>query len=204
MAQLLGPGLRFFPGAETLNAEGLRRVLRANFKSHKNESDVEAPRLLGEALSALRVLLDQLYMHRCSSSCTTDGVRIDATSKFSTAATALNGRTQNLFSYRIRVTNQRQEPIQVLGREWTIQNDRGNVVVQLPHVPGNAIVGQKPIIPPGHAFEYISGTDLDTSAGRQEGKLEIGVLEGNPLKVSRVFMGTVAPFLHMRPDVYRR
>lgn len=35
-----------------------------------------------QALSAFRVLLEQLYLHRCSSSRTTEGVRVDATSQF--------------------------------------------------------------------------------------------------------------------------
>ncbi|GIL62965.1 hypothetical protein Vafri_17133 [Volvox africanus] len=125
-----------------------------------------------QAMAALRVLLEQLYLHRCSSTCTTEGVRVDATSKFSTAAAGY-GRSQNLFSYRIRVTNLRSEPVQVLGREWTILNDNGAVMVHVPHVPGNAVVGQQPIIPPNDCFEYISGTDLDTPTGLQRGMLEV-------------------------------
>lgn len=34
--------------------------------------------------------------------------------------------------------------------------------------------GQKPIIPPGDCFEYVSGTDLDTKSGLQSGRLEVG------------------------------
>ncbi|EFJ43339.1 hypothetical protein VOLCADRAFT_106917 [Volvox carteri f. nagariensis] len=171
MSQLLGSSLRFFPGAEKLDASALRHVLRENFKANKGASSADTPRLVGEAMAALRVLLEQLYLHRCSSTCTTEGVRVEATSKFSTAANTY-GRSQNLFSYRVRVTNLRDEPIQVLGREWTILNDKGAVVVHVPHVPGNAVVGQQPIIPPNDCFEYISGTDLDTPSGLQRGMLE--------------------------------
>lgn len=39
-------------------------------------------RMRMQAFNALRVLLEQLYLERCSSSCTTDGVRVDATSQF--------------------------------------------------------------------------------------------------------------------------
>jgi hypothetical protein len=59
-----------------------------------------------QAINALRVLLEQLYLVRTSSSCTTDGVKIDATSQHATSA-AIGGRTQNIFTYRIRVTNLR-------------------------------------------------------------------------------------------------
>ncbi len=35
-----------------------------------------------QAFKALRLLLEQQYLSRCSSSCTTDGVRVDVTSKY--------------------------------------------------------------------------------------------------------------------------
>ncbi|PNH03071.1 hypothetical protein TSOC_010904 [Tetrabaena socialis] len=93
-----------------------------------------------------------------------------------------NGRSQNLFSYRIRVTNLRTEPIQVMGREWTIKNDQGTEVVHVTHVPGNAIVGPWAFALPPTA-------------------LQIAVLEGG--RPSRTFMAAVAPFAHLRPDMQR-
>ena len=59
-----------------------------------------------QAINALRVLLEQLYLVRTSSSCVTDGVRVDATSHHATTA-AVGGRTQHIFTYRIRVMNLR-------------------------------------------------------------------------------------------------
>ncbi|KAG2487182.1 hypothetical protein HYH03_014160 [Edaphochlamys debaryana] len=204
LSQVLGPSsrLRFFPGGERLDAGGLRRLVRDNFRVHASATPEEAQRFFGEGLVALRALHEQLYMQSCSSSCTTEGVRIDATSKYSTSSATLSGRSQNLFSYRIRVINNRAEPIQVMGREWTIKNDKGGVVVHVPHAPGNAVVGQQPIIPPGDCFEYVSGTDLDTPAGLQTGRLEVAVLEnGRP---ARTLMAAVAPFAHIRPDLHRQ
>ncbi|PNH05449.1 hypothetical protein TSOC_008264 [Tetrabaena socialis] len=65
----------------------------------------------------------------------------------------------------------------------------------------DVVGGQQPVIPPGDCFEYVSGTDLDTPAGLQTGKLEIAVLEGG--RPSRTFMAAVAPFAHLRPDMQR-
>ncbi|PNW78697.1 hypothetical protein CHLRE_09g387134v5 [Chlamydomonas reinhardtii] len=207
LAQMLGPGgvsvLRHFPGAEKLDGTALQRTVRDNFRAHADAAPEHVPRLVGQALTCLRGLLEQQYLHRCSSSAVTDGVRVDATSKFSTSGMAYTGRHQNLFSYRIRVTNLREEPIQLMGREWTIKNDRGTVVVHVPHIPGNAVVGQQPIIPPNDCFEYVSGTDLDTPAGLQSGKLEIAVVDKSG-RTGRTFMAAVAPFAHMRPDVAAR
>ncbi|GFR46626.1 hypothetical protein Agub_g8231 [Astrephomene gubernaculifera] len=205
LSELLGssPSLRVALDLESLDADWLRHVVRENFKDKKTASTAEVPRLMGEALAALRVLLEQLYLNRCSSSCTSDGVRVDATSKYSTqAGTPHSGRNHNLFSYRIRITNLREEPIQVMGREWTIKNDKGAVVVHVPHVVGNAVVGQQPIVPPNDCFEYISGTDLDTPSGLQSGRLEIAVLEGG--RPSQTLMVPVRPFAHMRPEVQRQ
>lgn len=52
-----------------------------------------------------------------------------------------------------------------------LQNDSGQVRVHIPLDPGNAVVGQQPLLMPGHGFEYFSGTDLDTPAGLQSGSL---------------------------------
>lgn len=203
-ATLLGPTLRRYPGAATLDATGLRQVVRDNFKLNAGAKPEDVPRLMSHALSAFRVLLEQLYLHRCSSSRTTEGVRVDATSQFYGDGRAHSGKPQNLFSYRIRVINTRKEPIQVLGREWSIKNETGREVVHVPHTPGNAVVGQKPIIPPGDCFEYVSGTDLDTKSGLQSGRLEVAVLGNGPRQPpTNVIMADVGPFAHLRPDVQR-
>ena len=51
-----------------------------------------------------------------------------------------------VFSYRIRITNHNAESVQLLSRRWRITD--GNEHVQ--EVEGEGVVGEKPVIEPGH------------------------------------------------------
>lgn len=62
-----------------------------------------------QAFSALRTLNAQRYLQHGSSSATTDGVRVDTTAGFFKTATHLNGSSIHLFTYRIRITNLREQ-----------------------------------------------------------------------------------------------
>lgn len=44
--------------------------------------------------------------------------------------------------------------------------------------PENAIVGQQPILPPGAAFEYVSGTLISMPGGVMRGRLAVAPLQG--------------------------
>lgn len=172
-----------------------KECLRNSFKLHSLEKDpqVQAQRL-DQAFAALRTLAEQQYLARCSSSCTTDDVRIDVTSGFHRKAVHLNGQKVHLFTYRVRVTNNRQQTIKVLGRSWTVQDKSGTIITNIP-LAENAIVGQRPVIPPGASFEYFSGTDLVTPPGTQSGALLIHVHgNGHDKAPTMTINAAIAPF----------
>ncbi|MEL7473131.1 MAG: Co2+/Mg2+ efflux protein ApaG [Planctomycetota bacterium] len=70
-----------------------------------------------------------------------------------------------IFSYSIRITNERDDAVQLLSRRWTIINAHGDCH----DVQGDGVVGRQPILQPGAAFEYQSYCPLTTPWGTMEG-----------------------------------
>ena len=70
-----------------------------------------------------------------------------------------------VYGYRITIRNLGQYRVQLLSREWHIIDSVGEELV----VEGDGVVGQQPIIDPGHSYTYESGTDLKTGIGTMEG-----------------------------------
>ncbi|AWR87681.1 Co2+/Mg2+ efflux protein ApaG [Meiothermus taiwanensis] len=59
---------------------------------------------------------------------------------------------QHIFVYFITLENRGHETVQLLRREWFIQDARGGLV----HVEGEGVVGEKPILEPGQLYKYNS------------------------------------------------
>jgi len=59
---------------------------------------------------------------------------------------------QHVFVYFITLENRGHETVQLLRREWFIQDGWGGVV----HVEGEGVVGEKPILEPGQLYRYNS------------------------------------------------
>ena len=70
-----------------------------------------------------------------------------------------------MFAYRITITNNSKEAIQLLRRHWFIVDGMG----QRREVEGEGVVGEQPTIEPGEKYEYISGCDLKTDVGKMYG-----------------------------------
>jgi len=196
----LAPSLVSIPLEEKLTSKALRNMVANNFGMHKAAPKQQHGELLDESLRALRILLEQHYMARSSSTCTTEGVRVDVTSKFDRIATNFMGQAVHVFTYRVRVINTREDHIKVLGRSWTITNERGQQTVHIPPDPSNAVVGQQPLIPPGGCFEYHSGTDINTPSGLQRGCLVVALYEqGREHPPTRTILAEIAPFPLLPP-----
>jgi uncharacterized protein affecting Mg2+/Co2+ transport len=105
---------------------------------------------------------------------------------------AADAARQHVFTYRVRVTNARpgQPPcsppprVQILGREWSIWGDDGDLKGLVPLSTANAVVGQQPVLPFASCFEYSSGTPLEAPrragaafSGSMRGRLALAVRE---------------------------
>lgn len=94
----------------------------------------------------------------------TRGVRVEAHPVYMNEQTDPDG-SKHVFGYRITITNQSDQTIQVLGRHWAIIDADGD----RHDVRGDGVVGQQPIIEPGDSFEYASFCPLPTRWGTMEG-----------------------------------
>ena len=66
-----------------------------------------------------------------------------------------------VWAYHVHIANQGRETIQLLRRTWRITDAHGRIQV----VQGAGVVGEQPVLEPGDAFEYTSGTPLETASG---------------------------------------
>jgi ApaG protein len=70
-----------------------------------------------------------------------------------------------VFAYTVTVRNTGEVTAKLLSRHWIITDADGHVE----EVRGEGVVGEKPVLRPGEAFEYTSGCPLETPVGSMRG-----------------------------------
>jgi len=80
-----------------------------------------------------------------------------------------------VWAYRVTIENRGDETVQLLRRSWRITDARGRTFLH----QGEGVVGEQPILGPGQAFEYTSGTPLETPSGFMVGDYHM-VARGGP------------------------
>ena len=83
------------------------------------------------------------------------------------------------WAYTIEITNNGNETVQLKTRHWRITDSFG----RLQEVKGAGVVGEQPILKPGEAFEYTSGTPLPTPSGIMVGSYEMETKAGESFAV---------------------
>lgn len=71
-----------------------------------------------------------------------------------------------VFAYRITITNQSSQVVQLLSRHWLI-NDANQKTEE---IYGEGVIGEQPVIQPGESYSYTSGAILETEIGTMEGR----------------------------------
>ncbi|MGH6952770.1 MAG: Co2+/Mg2+ efflux protein ApaG [Alphaproteobacteria bacterium] len=79
-----------------------------------------------------------------------------------------------VWAYQVRIENQGSDTVQLLSRYWRIVDSMGRVQ----EVRGAGVVGEQPVLQPGEAFEYTSGTPLPTPSGMMSGTYEMESANG--------------------------
>ena len=69
------------------------------------------------------------------------------------------------FAYTITIRNIGKVAAQLISRTWNVNDANGHTE----KVKGLGVVGQQPLLKPGQAFEYTSGTRLRTPTGTMHG-----------------------------------
>jgi ApaG protein len=88
------------------------------------------------------------------------------------------------FAYTVTVSNNGQVPAKLLSRHWIITNGDGRVQ----EVRGAGVVGQQPLIEPGHSHTYSSGTVMSSRVGTMQGSYQMLAEDG------KRFDAVIAPF----------
>ncbi|WP_296510922.1 Co2+/Mg2+ efflux protein ApaG [Rhodoferax sp.] len=70
-----------------------------------------------------------------------------------------------VFAYTITIVNIGEVSAQLISRTWNVNDANGHTE----RVKGLGVVGQQPLLKPGQAFEYTSGTRLRTPTGTMHG-----------------------------------
>jgi ApaG protein len=78
-----------------------------------------------------------------------------------------------VWAYKIEISNEGAVPVQLLKRTWLITDGQGRTM----RVHGEGVVGEQPVLDPGEAFEYTSGTPLPTPSGFMRGTFHMVVVE---------------------------
>lgn len=122
------------------------------------------------------------------SSSLTRGIRVHTYPVYMTEQSDPAGR-QFVFGYRIVITNQSDQTVQIVSRHWVIIDANGN----RRDVEGEGVVGQQPVLEPGESFEYASFCPLPTRWGTMEGSYLVRAESGD-------FRAAVARFYFVCDD----
>ncbi len=98
----------------------------------------------------------------------THGVRVSVNAFYLTEESSPKDE-QFVFGYRVEITNESDQPFQVLARNWIIIDGDG----ERREVRGSGVVGQMPHLEPGESFTYTSYSLLPTTWGTMEGSYRI-------------------------------
>ncbi|MFT5451381.1 MAG: ApaG protein [Enterobacterales bacterium] len=81
---------------------------------------------------------------------------------------------QFVFSYTVTIINNGTSKARLLRRHWVITDANGETL----EVKGDGVVGEKPWINPGQAYEYTSGTVLNEFMGCMHGSYTMRGTDG--------------------------
>ena len=79
-----------------------------------------------------------------------------------------------VFAYTITIRNTGSIAAQLISRHWIITDADS----QVQEVRGLGVVGEQPLIKPGEAFEYTSGTAIPTQVGTMRGAYQMVAEDG--------------------------
>jgi ApaG protein len=113
----------------------------------------------------------------------TNNVRVEVEARFA-ADRSRTFDNEWVFIYSVRITNEGDDTVQLLGRHWIITDATGHT--EEIRKPG--VVGAQPVLQPGESFQYSSSCELTTSNGLMRGTYQMVTEDGEHFDVE------IAPF----------
>jgi len=101
------------------------------------------------------------------------------------------GQGRYVFAYTVTIQNTGLIPAKLVTRHWIITDSNGKTQ----EVKGEGVVGEQPYLRPGEAFQYTSGTMLETPVGTMKGSYQMIADDGTK------FDAEINPFTLAAPRV---
>ncbi len=101
-----------------------------------------------------------------------------------------------VWAYHVRIENDGTETVQLMSRYWKITDANG----ASQEVQGAGVVGEQPMLKPGAAYEYSSGTPLGTSSGFMVGRYQMVTETGERFDVDIPAFSLDCP--HLTPRIH--
>lgn len=101
-----------------------------------------------------------------------------------------------IWAYTVQMENHGEQAVKLLNRYWRITDGLG----RSQEVRGEGVVGEKPLIKPGEAFQYTSGVPLSTSSGMMTGEYEMTTEDGEHIKVTVPAFSLDSPQSMQKPN----
>ena len=98
---------------------------------------------------------------------------------------------QFVFAYTVTIHNTGEIPAKLMTRHWIITDSNGKIQ----EVRGEGVVGEQPYLRPGEAFQYTSGTMLETPVGTMQGSYQMIADDGTE------FDAEISPFTLAAPRI---
>jgi ApaG protein len=119
----------------------------------------------------------------------TQGIRVTVETEYQPAYSSPS-QYHYVFTYRITIENQSEYTIQLRRRHWHIY-DAGFFMRE---VEGEGVVGQQPVLEPGHSHQYVSGCNLKSGIGKMQGTyLMERIMDGSTVQVNIPAFTMIAP-----------
>lgn len=99
-----------------------------------------------------------------------------------------------VWAYHVRIENRGRATVQLRNRHWVITDAIGRTQ----EVRGAGVVGEQPVLKPGAAFEYTSGTPLPTPSGIMQGSYQMEREDGERFDVRIPAFSLDSPHQAMR------
>lgn len=110
---------------------------------------------------------------------TTHGIRVTVRPQFLEEQSS-PGEGHFVWAYSVRIENEGPQAMRLRSRYWRITDALGRVQ----EVRGPGVVGEQPLLRPGQAFEYTSGTPLATASGIMVGSYFMEGPDGQTVEVA--------------------
>lgn len=126
---------------------------------------------------------------------TTNSIKVTATPKFLMDHSEPD-EDHFVWAYTIQLENYGDAPVQLLNRHWVITDAHG--LTQ--EVRGAGVIGEQPVLKPGEAYRYTSGTALATSSGIMLGEYEMVNEKGEHFQIDIPPFSLDSPYQINKPN----